>query len=137
MATGYFDPDEDEAQARGKRPAWSKPKKEFTKEAMAACRRQFFNTRDEQKRWDLIEQKTLGSTEEDYLYLCWVKHKIAHVKAVNAKVNQFSFGALMTMIENEEKRIEWTTNNRKRLLDERRNKGNDQIKDEFVSAPKE
>lgn len=116
---GTFDPDEEEA-TQPKQPAWMRPKTQLDTNGLAACRRKKFLTRVERKRWEVIQAKTLGANEEDYLYLCWVKYKIEAVAKHNAKTIQRNFGNLMAQIENEDARMEWTGKNRKRLLTDRR-----------------
>lgn len=119
MTVGTFDPD-NEGSEQPKIPAWKKPKTELAKSAIGAIpSRKYFKDKPEKKRWDTIEQKSMGEDEASFLFRKWVEHKIAYVAKANAHTITRSFSNLLAQIENDDWRIEWIAKNRNRLLKER------------------
>lgn len=129
---GTFDPDENDTQAV-KEPAWKTPKTELGKSMLSACGRKKFKDRTEQRAWKTIEEKTLGFTEEDYLYLQWVKSRIQLWREKNSKSIVRPLNTLISHINNEDWRIDWTSKNRERLLKARQQIGATELEKQILT----
>lgn len=115
MPVGYYDPDADDSNER-KLQAWQKPKTDLLVDAMNVSGRKYFKSRDEEKRWKLIEERTLGSTERHIMYGAWIRHNIELNIAANARSLTRSFSQLMKSIENKEREVDWTLANKEAVM---------------------
>ena len=115
---GWYDPDEDEGNER-KYQAWQIPKTNLLISAMSASGRKYLKSREEQRRWKFIEEKTLGSTEYQIMFEAWVRHNIELNVSANTRSLTRSFAALMTMIENREREVDWIIANKEEVMKSR------------------
>jgi hypothetical protein len=122
-SVGIYDPDE-EFDVAPVRPAWSIPKTPLEIEALRVCGRKYFLGKtkhdSEYAKFREHEDKALGSTDESYLYKKWIQNEIDWAAGINARQIKISFSLLLRMFDNAEKRTDWITRNRKRLLEERK-----------------
>jgi hypothetical protein len=110
-----YDPDSDEENPKV-RPAWSKTKSELQKAALLACHRVYFKSREERKRWNLLEEKTRGATDEEIMFAAWIKHNTTLCANANSLQLVRTFDTLLAMIGNEERRKDWVAKNRKEVF---------------------
>lgn len=119
MSIGAYDPDgEENTQVR---PAWSKPKDDLDTAALKACGRQYFKSSTERKVWRALRDKAQGATEEDIMYSAWMEHNVGLCRDANIKMKHIVrvFATLISMIENDQRRIDWVAANRERIMKER------------------
>ncbi|MDP2364982.1 MAG: hypothetical protein Q8M94_14585 [Ignavibacteria bacterium] len=115
QTVSWYDPDE-EATQFGKRPAWQRAKTDLQKKALAACGRKYFKSREERKRWNALEEKARGATEEDILFEAWILHNAKLCERANGLQITRVFGVLLAMIENEERQLDWKVANREHVF---------------------
>ena len=119
QSLSLFDPDDDDL-LPGIRPGWSKTKTDLQKKALGACERTYFKSPSERKRWNALEEKTRGATDEQILFVEWIKHNIELCEKANSRQITRVFATLLTMCENNERRIDWITSNREKVLADRK-----------------
>jgi hypothetical protein len=124
MSLGGYDPD-GEAFGAAKHPAWSIPKSDLAKRALAACGRKYFHGHtkhdSEFERFDAHEQRALGANDDSYLYRKWIENGIQWAETTNVKGIEIAFPTVLLFLDNNERRIDWIARNKKRLLEERKN----------------
>ncbi len=137
-AVGCFDPDADERgeTSRPKRPVRVS---ELQEKALRATRHisgtgatTYFSSREHVKRFKALEEKARGADTEGFLFRKWMEYHIEKVAESNKKEMLFSMGNLIKRMENEDRRIDWTAANRKRLLAQRMESAKDLIKAKTV-----
>lgn len=121
MPVGYYDPDEGMEYGK-KKPRSLLAKTDLQKELLRICgyKSGYFKDTDQRNAFKKIEEKANGETEEQYLYREWILHNFEIAKINNRKIITRNVANVMRMIGNEERRIDWTIANRKRLLEKRK-----------------
>jgi hypothetical protein len=110
-----YDPDSDEENPKV-RPAWSKTKTELQKVVLLACHRAYFKSPEERKRWNALEEKACGATDEEIMFEAWIRYNATLCANANSLQLVRTFSVLLAMIENEERRKDWVVKNIKEVL---------------------
>ncbi len=120
-SVGYYDPFEDEENPQ-KRPAWQKPKDKFEERVLAACGHKFFSgnakhSADSMRaKWDLLYQKADGADDTSRLFKAWLEHCVTWYEKLKSERGTQPFSFMLSYMNNDEKRIDWTNKNRVRIL---------------------
>lgn len=124
MSLSSFDPDT-EFDTAAKRPAWSQPKTPLSEKALAACGRKYFlgqrKSNSDFALWNPIEERALGADDESWLYRKYVEFWIEWAKGKNGRGIVISFLQLIRIIQNKEREVQWLSENRKKVLEDRKN----------------
>lgn len=122
MSLGHYDPDWEEM-GKPKRPGWATPKTELAIMALSACGRKYFRGQTKHTSefavWDAEEEKAFGATDESYLHKAWIINCIEWARKQNGKEIVIKFEALLHLIQNRDKMIDWKAKNRNQVLSER------------------
>jgi hypothetical protein len=97
------------------------PKNALQTRAFKACGRTMFKSTEDRKRWRLLEDKTFGGEERHIMYKAWMEHNIGLCEQANAKteIPTRTFVSLMKYIENENRRVDWESANREKIMTSR------------------
>lgn len=131
MPVGNYDPDHDEQPA--KRPAWSKPKTPLAVRLLKACRRKYFSSREERKKWNIIEGKTIGENDDSFLHRKWVEKCIGEWEVHNKNGLVRILPALLSYMDNDDRRNDWIAKNKAEILKNRKKEGLSDLETKLLS----
>lgn len=100
--------------------------------ALASCRLPRFSSRTQHKAFKDVEQLAIGASDDAYLVHKWIENCITVWESANKMRTMRPIDGLISYMNNEVKRLDWTAKNQKRLLDNRKKEGKESLMKDLI-----